>query len=60
MVEKDIEEIYNFYSDSESLKYVPRNLFTEMDQAAEKVKFLNKLFEDKSRIWWGFAGKKKE
>jgi len=57
---KDIQRIYDFYSDPESLKYIARNLFTEMEQAVEKVKLFNKLYEDKNGIWWGFTHKRKE
>jgi len=33
----DIAGIYRFYSGSESLKYIARDLFTKIEQAVEKV-----------------------
>jgi ribosomal-protein-alanine N-acetyltransferase len=60
MEEKDIQGIYDFYSDPESLKFVPRNLFTEMDQAIDKLKIFNQIFENKNGIWWAFTHKEEE
>jgi len=58
--EKDIQEIYNFYSDPQSLKYIARNLITDMEQAVEKWKIFDQLFENKNGIWWAFNKKGEE
>ena len=53
--EQDVQGIFNFYSDPQSLKYVARNLMTNIDQAVEKLKIFNQLFENKNGIWWAFS-----
>ncbi|HEY6435089.1 MAG TPA: GNAT family N-acetyltransferase [Ignavibacteriaceae bacterium] len=58
--EKDIEGIYKFYSDPQSLKYIARNIITTMDEAVEKFKIFNQLFENKKGIWWAFNKKEEE
>ena len=54
---KDIQGIYNFYSDPQSLKYIARNLFTDLEQAVEKLKIFHQLFDNKNGIWWAFNKK---
>ncbi len=48
--ENDNDGIYNFYSDPVALKYIPRNLFTERIEANDKIKFFNKLLDDRKGI----------
>ena len=58
--EKDIESIYRFYSDRESLKYIARDLFTKIEKAVEKVNLFQKYYEERKAIWWTFNQKPKD
>ena len=60
MEEEDIQGLYNFYSDPKSLKYIARNLLTDIDQAVEKLKIFDQLFINKIGIWWAFNKKGEE
>lgn len=60
MEEKDIQGLYNFYSDPKALKYIARNLITDIEHAVEKLKIFDQLFINKIGIWWAFNKKGEE
>jgi ribosomal-protein-alanine N-acetyltransferase len=42
------------------MQYIARNLLTDMEQAIEKLKIFNQLFDNKNGIWWAFNKKDEE
>jgi ribosomal-protein-alanine N-acetyltransferase len=55
--EDDITGIYRFYSGNDALNYIARDLFTEKEQAVEKINLFQKNYEEKKAIWWTFTQK---
>jgi ribosomal-protein-alanine N-acetyltransferase len=53
--EDDIPGIFRFYSGSDTLNYIARDLFTKKEQAIEKVNIFQKNYEEKKAIWWTFT-----
>ena len=60
IIKDDIPGIYKFYSGSESLKYIARDLFIKIEQAVEKVNLFQKNYEERKAIWWTFTQKPKD
>lgn len=53
----DAPELFKFYSSDESLRFVPRDVFDDPRQGAEKVKVFAGAFEEHEAIWWSFRVK---
>jgi ribosomal-protein-alanine N-acetyltransferase len=58
--EDDIPGIYRFYSGSDTLKNIARDIFTKKEQAIEKVNLFHKSYEERKAIWWTFTQKPKD
>lgn len=58
--EDDIPGIYTFYSRSDTLKNIARDLFTKKEQAIERVNLFHKNYEERKAIWWTFTEKPKD
>ena len=56
----DAPQIFEFNSNIETLKYVPRTPFTKIEQTIEKTDFFINSFSKKEAIWWAFVQKKSE
>jgi len=52
MAKEDTELVFKFNSNLESLKYVARDPWTEMDQAIEKMKIFEDAYKKREAIWW--------
>ena len=52
---KDVNGVYKFYSDLTTLKFIPKEPFTELNQAKEKIIELEKLYKEEKVIWWTFT-----
>jgi len=52
---KDVDCIYKFYSDLTTLEYIPKEPFTSLDQARDKIKEFEKLYKEEKAIWWTFT-----
>jgi len=54
---EDIPMVFEFNSDPEVLRFVPRDLYTDYDEALEKIAGFTKGFKEKKGIWWTFVMK---
>jgi ribosomal-protein-alanine N-acetyltransferase len=52
---KDVDGVYKFYSDHTTLEYIPKEPFTKIDQAKDKLTELEKLYKEEKAIWWAFT-----
>lgn len=51
----DIPMVFAFNADLETLRYVPRDPYRNMDEALEKVAGFTKGFKEQKGIWWTYA-----
>ena len=52
MKDADIELIYQFNSSLETLKYVCRDLYTDLNQAKNRYEEFKKHYLEQKAIWW--------
>ena len=55
MNQEDAESIYKILSDPDVIKYDSFELFTEIDQAANLIKWFNDDYKQKQSIFWGIS-----
>lgn len=51
----DVEMVMAFNSDAASLAHVPRDPFTEMEQAADWIAGFDKGYAERRGVWWTFT-----
>ena len=54
---EDIPMVFEFNSDPEAVKYVPREPYTHLDEALEKVAGFNRGYEEGTAICWAYTRK---
>ncbi len=54
MHEKDAPQVFDFNSNLETLRYVPRDPFTKIEQGLKKTNDLINGFKEKKALWWTF------
>lgn len=57
--QEDVESIYKLLSDPEVIKYDSFELFTNLAQAENLIKWFNEEFDEKRAIFWGISLKDK-
>ena len=54
---EDIDGIFKFNSDINSLKYIARDPYEKREQAEDRVKFFDEMYKTKKAVWWTFTTK---
>lgn len=56
----DVEQIYQFFSNQEMMKYYGQDLFTTREQAANLINHFHTIYQEKKGIRWGIQLKDNE
>ncbi|AOY75057.1 GNAT family N-acetyltransferase [Clostridium formicaceticum] len=57
LTEEDIEHLFKYWSDSEVVRYMNIDAFTDRQQVKNMVCLLNNLFKEKEALRWGIYNK---